>query len=400
MVRHAGADSPGMNEGRLVFAQLTELLPRRAFDNAVARYGGDRRVRSLSCMDQLLAMVFAQLMGLSSLRETVLCLSAMGSRSYHCGFRGGVARSTLADANERRDYRIFMDTAMAMIDAAKLELPVDEEINRLKAKVFALDSTTIDLCLELFPWAKFRRHKAGVKAHIMLDVGVGVPAFMWVSHAKTHDLRALDRIAFQAGAYYVMDKGYMDFERLHRVHRAGAFFITRAKRNLEFGVTRRLPTDLAAGVQRDRWIRLRGPKTKDRYRDTLRLIRYVSPKDGKRLRFLTNNLELDAVTVAMLYRKRWRIELFFKWIKQHLRVKAFFGTTPNAVKTQLWAAVIVYVLVVRLKHRYQIPNDPNQILQILNMSILQKAPVIELFMPPEPPRFEETSCKSLWHTEL
>jgi hypothetical protein len=368
-----------MNPGRTVFAQLTELLPRRAFENAVARYRGQRRVRALSCMDQLLCMIFAQLTGRSSLRETVSCLAALGSRRYHCGIRGHVARSTLAEANEKRDYRIFMDTALAMVAAARVELPVDRELARLDAEAYALDATTIDLCLKLFPWARFRRRKAGIKAHTLLDLRVGIPVFLRVTHARTHDLWALDQLTPEAGAFYVVDKAYTDFARLRRLHCAGAFFITRAKRNLDFGVRRRNAVDPSTGVVGDRHVRLRGPKSRRLYPDTLRLIRYADPKTGRRLKFLTNNLTLPAATVALLYRKRWRIELFFKWVKQHLHIKAFFGTTPNAVKTQLWAAVIVFVLVVKLKHRYQLVQEANEILQILGLTILEKTPVFELF---------------------
>ena len=368
-----------MNQGRSVFAQLVELLPRRAFVNAVKRYRGQRRVRSLSCMDQLLCMIFAQLTGRSSLRETVVCLKALGPRRYHCGIRGPVARSTLADANENRDFRIVMDTALAMIAAARIELPVDRDIAVLNAQAYALDSTTIDLCLKLFPWAHFRRRKAGVKAHTLLDLRVGIPVFLRMTHAKTHDLSALDQVVAEAGAFYVMDKGYVDFARLYRLHCAGAFFVTRAKRNMHFGVRQRLAPNTAAGVRSDRLIRLRRIKSRKRYPDTLRLIRYRDPETGKRLSFLTNNLLLDAAIIAMLYRKRWQIELFFKWVKQHLHIKAFFGATPNAVKTQLWVAVIVYVLVVRLKHHYQLPQEINEIFQVLGVAILEKMPVFQLF---------------------
>ena len=368
-----------MNSGRTLFAQLLDLLPRRAFENAVERYGGHRRVRSLSCMDQLLCMVFAQLTGRSSLRETVSCLKALGSRRYHCGIRGSVARSTLADANEKRDYRIFMDTALAMISAARLELPVDRELIRLRGGVYALDSTTIDLCLQLFPWAVFRQRKGGIKAHTLLDLRVGIPVFLRVTHAKTHDLWALDQITPQPGAFYVMDKGYVDFGRLYRLHCAAAYFITRAKQNLTYRVRHRGQCDLPAGIRSDRFIRLRGPKSRKLYPDTLRLIRYVDPGTGKRLRFLTNHLTLRAATIAMLYRKRWRIELFFKWIKQHLHIKAFFGTTPNAVKTQLWIAVMVYVLVLRLKHRHQLHQEANEILQILSVALFEKTLIFQFF---------------------
>jgi hypothetical protein len=368
-----------MNQGRTVFAQLVEFLPRRAFEGAVSRYGGARRVRSLSCMDQLLCMIFAQVTGRSSLRETVLCLGALGPRLYHCGIRCAPARSTLADANERRDYRIFMDAAMAMVARARLELPADPDLRRLGADAYAVDSTTIDLCLKLFPWAHFRRRKAGIKAHTVLDLNARVPVFVRVSHAKTHDLWLLDQLTPQAGAYYVLDKGYVDFARLYRLHLAGAFFVTRAKRGMAFRVTERLAADPATGVLRDRLIRLRGPKSRKLYPDTLRLVRYADPETGKRFSFLTNNRALDAATIALLYRKRWRIELFFKWVKQHLRIKAFFGNTPNAVKTQLWVAVIVYMLVVELKHHYRLVQDLNEVLQILSVTTLEKTPVFELF---------------------
>ncbi|HEY8748377.1 MAG TPA: IS4 family transposase [Tepidisphaeraceae bacterium] len=368
-----------MNQGRNVFAQLVEFLPRRAFENAVSRYRGNRRVRSLSCMDQLLAMIFAQLTGRSSLRETVSCLRALGTRRYHCGIRGTIARSTLAEANEYRDYRIYMDTALAMIAAARIELPVDRELARLDAQAYALDSTTIDLCLKLFPWARFRRRKAGIKAHTLLDLKAGIPVFLRVTHAKTHDLWALDQIVPEPGAFYVFDKAYVDFARLHRLHCAGAFFVTRAKKNMDFTVRQRQAVDAAAGVKADRLIRLAGIKPRRLYPDTLRQIRFVDPQTGKRLKFLTNNLTLEASSIALLYHKRWKIELFFKWVKQHLHIKAFFGNTPNAVKTQLWAAVIVYVLVMRLKHRYQLPQEANEIFQILSVTILEKVPVFELF---------------------
>lgn len=368
-----------MNQGHTVFAQLVELLPRKAFDNAVRRYDGRRRVRRLSCMDQLLCMIFAQVTGRTSLRETVLCLRALGPRRYHCGIRAAPARSTLADANQKRDYRIFRDTALAMITTACSELPIDTDLRRLRARVYAIDSTTIDLCLKLFPWAVFRHRKAAIKAHTVFDVGAGIPVFVRISPGKTHDLWMLDQIAPQAGAFYVMDKGYIDFARLYRLHTAGAFFVTRAKRNLDFGVRQRRTVEPDGPVIRDRLIRLRGPKSRRLYPDTLRLIRYVDPDTGKRLTFLTNHLTLDALTIAMLYRKRWRIELFFKWVKQHLHIKAFFGTSPNAVQTQVWVAVIVFVLVVRLKHRYQLSGELNEIFAVLSVALSEKVPVFELF---------------------
>jgi hypothetical protein len=368
-----------MNQGQTVFAQLVELLPRRAFENAVKRYGGQHRVRSFSCMDQLLCMIFAQVTGRASLRETVACLRAIGPRRYHCGIRGPVSRSTLADANEQRDHRIFMDTALAMIATARIELPVDKELRRLNADAYAIDSTTIDLCLKLFPWAHFRRRKGGIKAHTMFDLRANIPVFLRVSHAKTHDLWILDQITPQAGAFYVLDRGYVDFARLHRLHVAAAFFVTRAKRGMNYRVIGHRVVSPGSGVRNDRLVRLRGPKSRTLYPDTLRRVGYVDPETHKRFMFLTNNLTLDAATVALLYRKRWRIELFFKWVKQHLHIKGFFGTTPNAVKAQLWIAVIVYVLTVKLKHRNQLRQDLNEVLQILSVTILEKTPVYQLF---------------------
>ena len=370
-----------MNAGRTVFAQVMDLLPRRAFESAVERYDGHARPSRLSCMDQLLCMAFAQLTGRTSLRETVTCLRALGPRRYHCGIRVRPARSTLAEANERRDPRIYSDTAMAMVAAARLELPVDPDLRRLGvAAAFAIDSTTIDLCLKLFPWAHFRRRKAGVKAHVMLDLRVGIPVFMRVSDAKTSDVSVLDHLAFEAGAFYVLDRGYVDFARLYRIHAAAAFFVTRAKRGMDFGVRKRLPVAPGGPVTHDQLVRLRGRKTRTLYPDTLRRIRYVDPTTGKRLTFLTNNLTLAAADVALLYRKRWRIELLFKWMKQHLRIKAFFGTSPAAVQTQLWVAVIVYVLVHRLKQRHGLTQTPNEIAQILSVVVCEKTPIKQVFL--------------------
>jgi len=384
-----------MNSGRSVFAQVVELIPRRTFDLAVERYDGMKRGGRFSCMDQLLCMVFAQFTGRTSLRETVTCLRAMGSRRYHCGIRTAPARSTLAEANERRDFRIFMDTALSMIASAQIELPVDPDLKRLKLHAFAVDSTTIDLCLKLFPWAHFRRRKAAVKAHVMIDLRVGIPVFMRVSHGKVADVRMLDEICFQAGAFYVMDRGYVDFARFYRVHLAGAFFITRTKRRMDCRVQRRLPVDPNSPIKRDQLIRLRGPKSRTLYPDTLRRVRYIDPDTGKRLTFLTNHLTLDAISIALLYRKRWKIELLFKWMKQHLHIKAFFGTTPNAVKTQLWIAVIVYVLIHLLKKRHGLRQTPNEIAQILGVMLLEKTSVNEAFSETEVKSVRGKDCNQL-----
>ena len=370
-----------MNLGRTVFAQLLELLPRRAFELAVERYRAGGRPLTLSCMDQLLCMIFAQLTGRSSLRETVTCLRAIGARRYHLGIRHPPARSTLADANERRDHRVFMDTALSMIASARAELPVDADLRRLGVRAaFALDTTTIDLCLALFPWARFKRTKGAVKAHVLLDLRVGLPVFMRVSHGKTSDISTLDQLAFLPGAFYVLDRGYIDFERLRRIDRSGAYFVTRPKRDMKFRVTRRLAADPARGVTRDRLIRLSGQTSRSPGAWRLRLIRYADPDTGKRLTFLTNHLTLDAWQIALLYRKRWKIELLFKWMKQHLHIKAFFGTTPNAVKAQLWIAVLTLVLIHRLKQRLGLRQTPNEIAQILSVTLCEKTPINQAFL--------------------
>ena len=369
-----------MNLGRTVFAQLLELLPRRAFEVAVERHRVGGRPLSLSCMDQLLCMIFAQLTGRSSLRETVLCLLAIGSRRYHLGIRHPPARSTLADANERRDHRIFMDTALSMIASARTELPVDIDLKRLDVRAaYALDTTTIDLCLALFPWARFKRRKGAIKAHVLMDLRVGLPVFMRISHGKTSDISTLDQITFLPGAFYVLDRGYVDFLRLHRLHQATAYFVTRPKRRMSFRVKKRLAADSDRGVLRDRLIRLTGQKSRRLKSWTVRLVRYKDPATGKRITLLTNNLTLDAWQVALLYRKRWKIELLFKWMKQHLHIKSFFGTTPNAVKSQMWIAVITLVLIHRLKHRLGLEQSPNEIAQILSVTLCEKTPANKAF---------------------
>jgi hypothetical protein len=325
-------------------------------------------------------MIFAQLTGRSSLRETVTCLGALASRRYHLGIRHAPARSTLAEANQRHDHRIFMDTAMSMIASARKSLPLDADVARLNIRAaFALDSTTIDLCLALFPWARFKRKKGAVKAHVLMDLGVGLPVFMRISHGKTSDVSTLDLLCYLAGAYYVMDRGYVDFARLVRIHLASAFFVTRPKRKMRYRVIRRLSVDPTTGVTRDRLVRLCGQRSKKLGHWPMRLIRYTDPKTQKRLVFLTNQLSLPAWQIALLYRKRWKIELLFKWMKQHLHIKAFFGTTPNAVKSQLWIAVITLVLIHRLKHELALSQTPYQIAQILSVTLCEKTPINQAF---------------------
>jgi hypothetical protein len=368
-----------MAQGRTLFARVVELLPRRAFESAVARYGGDRRVRSLSCMDQLLAMIYAQVTGRSSLRETALCLHALGTQRYHCGIRGPVPKSSLADANESRDFRIFRDTALRLIATARQELPTDPELLALDADAYALDATTIDLCLKLFPWARFRRRKAAVKLHTLLDLHTQMPVFIALSDGKHHEVNTLATLATQPGAYYVVDKGYIDFAQFYRLQQSGAFFVTRAKRRMDFCVRARQRGAPGGPVLFDQLIRLRVYRTRKRYPDTLRRIGYRDPETGRKFVFLTNQQLLPAELIALLYRKRWQIELFFKWIKMHLRIKAFFGRSPNAVATQVWAAVIVFVLVLRFRQRHKLVQSPNEIMSILSAMILEKTPINELF---------------------
>jgi DDE family transposase/uncharacterized protein DUF4372 len=369
-----------MNHGRTIFAQLLDLLPRRAFESAVERYRVSERPMQLSVMDQFLAMIFAQLSGRTSLRETVSCLRALDSRCYRLGIRHRPARSTLAEANERRDFRIFADVAMSMIASARQAFPIDPDLRPLKKRAaFALDSTTIDLCLKLFPWARFKHTKGAIKAHVLMDLLVGIPVFMRISSGKMSDVAMLDELVFLAGAYYVLDRGYVDFKRLFRIHEAKAFFVTRPKRRMSYRVMKRLPPDPPAGVVRDHIIRLCGQHRHYLRRWRLRHIRYIDPVTQKRFRFLCNDLQMPACQIVLLYRKRWQIELLFKWMKQHLHIKAFFGTSPNAVKTQLWIAVIVLLLIHRLKHQLCLKQTPNEIAQILSVTICDKTPVNQAF---------------------
>ena len=383
-----------MNFGRCVFAQVIDLIPRRTFESAIERYRIGHRPLRLSCRDQLLCMVFAQLTGRSSLRDTVLCLRALGSRRYHLGIGHKPARSTLADANEQRDYRIFMDTALSMIHSAQLQLPVDPHLRRINIRsAYALDSTTIDLCLAIFPWARFKRTKGAIKAHVLMDLCTGLPVFMRISNAKASDVSTMVHLAYLPGAVYVMDRGYIDFVRLARLCDSGAIFITRPKRRMNFRVVKRLKVDPASGVVRDRIIRLRGQRSRHIGNRPVRLIRYVDPIGGRRMNFLTNHLELPASQVALLYRRRWKIELLFKWMKQHLLIKSFFGTSPNAVKWQLWIAVIVLVLIHRLKHQLQLRQTANEIAQILSVTLIEKTPLNQAFFE-EHDHFTESSDRN------
>jgi len=365
-----------MNSGRTVFAQLIEQLPHKEFQKCVARYRGDRYAKNFSCWDQYLAMAFAQLTYRESLRDIETCLGAVGSKLYHMGFRTSVARSTLADANESRDWRIYADFAQMLIATARRLYARNPLGADLDESLYALDSTTIDLCLALFPWARFRRHKAAVKMHTLLDLRGNIPAFVQITDGKVHDVNILDQIVPEAGAFYVMDRGYIDFERLFLLTLSAAFFVVRTKSNILLQRRYSHPVNKSTGVRSDQTVILSSFESASVYPDPLRKVSYYDAETGKRLDFLTNNFALPALTIAQIYKQRWQVELFFKWIKQHLRIKAFYGTSENAVKTQIWIAVSVYVLVAIVRKRLRLEASLYQILQILSLTLFEKTPIL------------------------
>ena len=365
-----------MNSERIVFAQLMDHLPLKAFHRCVKRYKGEHKVRSFSCFDQFLCLAFAQLTYRESLRDIEACLGAAGPKLYHMGFRSRVARTTLAKANEKRDWRIYADFAMVLIEQARKLYVGDPFGVNLKRSAYALDATTIDLCLSVFPWAKFRSTKGGVKASVLLDLRGNIPAFMLICPANTHEVKVLDLMVFEAGAFYIVDRGYLDFKRLYRLHQSRAFFITRSKKNFAFERRASRVVNKKTGVQFDQTVVLTGFYSDLDYPEPLRRIGFIDAKTGKRLRFLTNNFDLSPLTIARLYRARWQVELFFKWMKQHLRIKAFYGTSENAVKTQIWTAISVYVLVAIVKKRLELKKSLYTILQILSVSLFEKEPIL------------------------
>ena len=364
-----------MNSGRTVFAQLIEHLPHKEFHKCVARYRGNRYAKNFSCWDQYLAMAFAQLTYRESLRDIETCLGAVGGKLYHMGFRSRVARSTLADANESRDWRIYADFAQTLIAIARPLYARDAMGVDLDESLYALDSTTIDLCLALFPWARFRRRKAAVKMHTLLDLRGNIPAFVHITDGKVHDVNVLDQIVPEAGAFYVMDRGYIDFERLFVLTLSAAFFVVRTKSNVLLQRRCSHPVDKSTGVRSDQTVILSSFESASVYPDPLRRVSYFDAETGKRLKFLSNNFTLPALTIARIYKQRWQVELFFKWIKQHLRIKAFYGTSENAVKTQIWIAVSVYVLVAIVRKRLGLEASLYQLLQILSLTLFEKTPI-------------------------
>ena len=361
-----------MNLGKTLFAQIMEFVPWTSFARIVARYGGDVRVRNLSCTEQFRAMAFAQLTYRESLRDIETCLRANQTKLHGMGFRSSVKRSTLADANEGRDWHIWADLAALLIRRARKLYCNDSFGIELSNTVYALDATTIDLCLSLFPWAPFRTAKAAVKLHTLLDLRGNIPAFIHISDGKTHEVNVLDMLAFEAGAFYVMDRGYLDFGRLFTLHQTGAFFVTRAKRGMDAHRVSSSPADRSTGIICDQRIILDGYYISQNYPEQLRRIRFKDPESGKTLGFLTNNTTLPALTIAALYKSRWQVELFFKWVKQHLRIKRFIGNSENAVKTQIWCAVSTYVLIAIVKKELQLNASLYSLLQILSVSVFEK----------------------------
>jgi len=384
-----------MHSGKLVFAQLTSHLPLTTFRRCVAAYGGEHKVKSFSCLEQFLCLAFAQLTYRESLRDIEACLRAQSDKLDHMGIRSRISRSTLADANEARDWRIHAAFAQRLIGMAR-KLYVDEPFGvDLKETVYALDATTIDLCLSVFPWAPFRTTKAAVKMHTLLDLRGNIPAFIHISDGKMHEVNILDQLLPEAGAFYVMDRGYLDFERLFRLHSAGSFFVTRGKSNLTVQRRYSRPVDRSTGLVCDQTVVLMGFYSSQAFDTPLRRIRFNDPKTGKRLVFLTNNFLLPALTVTELYRCRWQVELFFKWIKQHLRIKQFFGTTENAVKTQIWTAVSTYVLVAIVKKRLKIQASLYEMLQILSLTMFEQTPLDTLLSQIGVPQDDDDSANQL-----
>jgi hypothetical protein len=384
-----------MNSGKTVFAQLMDFLPTYEFHQCVGRYHGEYKVKSFSCWDQYLCMAFAQLTYRESLRDIEACLRAAEPKLYHMGIRGKVSRNTLANANQVRDWRIYEDFAQMLIARARNLYVHDSFGMDLGHTVYALDSTTIDLCLALFPWAEFRKRKGAVKLHTLLDLRGSIPTVIVITHGKVHDVKILDQISIEPGAFYVMDRGYIDFARLHRIHESGAFFVIRAKSNFRFKRIYSQKVDKSTGAQCDQIVVRENFYAKKDYPSQLRRIRYYDRENDKRFVFLTNNLTLPARTIADLYRCRWHVELFFKWIKQHLRIKAFYGTTENAVKTQVWIAISVYVLVAIVKKLLKLDQSLYTILQVLSVTLFEKTPILQAFSRTEYENLESEMANQL-----
>jgi len=367
-----------MYSGRLVFSQIMDFMPLDVFHKCVKRYRGNYKIQNFSCLDQFRCMAFAQLTYRESLRDIEACLRSMRSKLYHMGIRSTIARNTLANANRNRDWRIYADFGQMLINIAR-KLYRNEDFGvELKETVYALDSTTIDLCLSLFPWARFRKHKGAVKMHTLLDLRGNIPSMIWITDGKVHDLSILDELIPEPGAFYIMDRAYIDFLRLNNLRLCSAFFVTRAKKNLQYRRIYSQPIDKSTGLRCDQIIRLTGPKSSQYYPEKLRRISFFDIDTSIRYTFLTNNFSLPALVITILYKNRWQIELFFKWIKQHLRIKKFYGTSLNAVKTQIWIAISIYVLVAILRKQLKLDASLYTILQILSLTLFEKAPLLQV----------------------
>lgn len=384
-----------MFAGRLIFKQVMDFMPLPIFRRCVANYQGDYRVRSFSCLDQFLCMAFAQITYRESLRDIEVCLRSQNKKLYHMGIRGKISRTTLADANEKRDWRIYAELGQNLIAIARDLYKEDSFISDLDETVYALDSTTIDLCLSVFPWATFRKRKAAIKLHTLLDLKGNIPTFIHISDGKLHDVNALDHLPLEVGAYYVMDRGYLDYERLYAFNQVPAFFVTRAKSNTKYKRRYSHPVDRETGLVCDQTVILTGFYTKKKYPEILRRVKYHDKKTNQTLIFLTNNFSLPALTITQLYRSRWQVELFFKWIKQRLRIKNFFGTSENAVKSQIWIAVSVYVLVAIMKKQLKLEESLYTILQILSVSVFEKIPLFQLVTDRNCESTNGDNCKQL-----
>jgi hypothetical protein len=384
-----------MNYGQPIFSQLMDFMPTYEFNQCVKRYNGNYKIKNFTCREQFLCMAFAQLTYRESLRDIQACLRAANKKLYHMGIRSKVSRNTLAHANQTRDWRIYADFAQILIREAR-KLYANEDFGvQLEQTVYALDSTIIDLCLSLFPWALFRKKKGAVKLHTLIDLRGNIPTVIFITHGKVHDVNIMDDLFIEAGAIYVMDRGYLDFERLYMIHQSLAFFVTRAKRNFDFKRLYSKPVDKSTGVLCDQIITLQGFYAKKSYPDKLRRIKYYDAKKNKKLVFLTNNFLLPALTIADIYRCRWQVELFFKWIKQHLRIKAFYGTSENAVKAQIWIAISVYVLVAIVKKRLNLNLSLYTILQILSVSLFEKNPILQALTPTDYNDYEDNFRRQL-----
>ena len=384
-----------MNQGKYIFAQLTDFIPRRVFDTIVAKYDGNKKIRTFTCWNQMLCMIFGQLTARDSMRDLMLSLEAHNKKYYHLGLGKSVTRTNLGKANRNRDYRIYEEFANVLIEEARSTVYKDDFEVKVDGNVYAFDSSTIDLCLSVFWWAEFRKHKGGIKLHTLYDVKTSIPSLVLITSAKVHDVNMLDALPYEAGSFYIMDKGYIDFARLYRLNCSKAYFVTRAKENMKFRRIYSNKVDKTTGLIYDQIGKLETYKSLKSYPEKLRRVKYYDAETDKVFIFITNNVELTALEIAFLYKKRWQVELFFKWIKQHLRIKSFWGTTMNAVKIQLYCAIITYCMVTIIANKLKGDRSIYEILQILSFSLLDKSPLIEILNKSDYKNVKELNCKQL-----